>query len=240
MSGTSTHVVLTGAGGGLGRVILEEVLNRPEVSRVTAFSSRPADYIQSLNFSKTQQALKKLVWVQCDFSNREENFQALLPADGPHECPLVLIHNAGTLAKNVPGQWMESSARTMWEVNFWSALRLTYLLLPAMAPGSHIVNIGSMGGFQGSVKFPGLALYSASKAALACWTECLAAELADRRIHVNCLALGSADTDMLRHAFPGYTAPVTAERMGRFVADFALYSGQLFNGKVIPVAMTTP
>jgi NAD(P)-dependent dehydrogenase (short-subunit alcohol dehydrogenase family) len=97
-----------------------------------------------------------------------------------------------------------------------------------------------MGGFQDSAKFPGLVAYSASKAALACMAQCLAEEFRERGIRSNCLALGSVDTEMLRGAFPGYRAPVTAEAMGNHVADFALNGHRLYNGKVLPVAVTTP
>lgn len=97
-----------------------------------------------------------------------------------------------------------------------------------------------MGAFQGSAKFAGLSAYSASKAALHTLTECLALELADRQIKVNCLALGSAQTEMLEQAFPGYQSPVMAFEMGKYIADFALTGHRFFNGKILPVAVTTP
>jgi len=97
-----------------------------------------------------------------------------------------------------------------------------------------------MGGFQGSAKFPGLSAYSAGKAALHNLTECLALELADQGIKVNCLALGSAQTEMLEKAFPGYQSPVMAFEMGKYIADFSITGHHFFNGKVLPVAATTP
>jgi NAD(P)-dependent dehydrogenase (short-subunit alcohol dehydrogenase family) len=109
-----------------------------------------------------------------------------------------------------------------------------------MPQGSHILNIGSMGGFQGSVKFAGLSAYSASKAALHTLTECLALELAGQEIKVNCLAIGSAQTEMLEQAFPGYQSPVMAFEMGKYIADFSITGHRFFNGKVLPVAVTTP
>lgn len=109
-----------------------------------------------------------------------------------------------------------------------------------MREGGHIVNISSMGGFQGSVKFPGLSAYSASKGALAILTECLAEELKDKNIKVNCLALGSSQTEMFEAAFPGMQAGTLAFEMGRYVADFALNGSKYFNGKIIPVSNTTP
>jgi hypothetical protein len=59
-------------------------------------------------------------------------------------------------------------------------------------------------------------------------------------ISINCLALGSVQTEMLEEAFPGYKAPVLASEMGKFIGDFALNGNRFFNGKIIPVALTTP
>ena len=128
----------------------------------------------------------------------------------------------------------------MLQSNVVSHFRMIQNILPLMQSGSHILNIGSMGGFQGSVKFPGLSAYSASKAALHTLTECLAFELADTGIKINCLALGSAQTEMLEAAFPGYQSPIMAFEMGKYVADFAKTGHKFFNGKILPVAVTTP
>ncbi len=128
----------------------------------------------------------------------------------------------------------------VFSVNVKAPMLLIQALLPLMKPGSHIVNIGSMGGVQGSVKFPGLSAYSASKGALAVLTECLAEELKDRQIAVNCLAFGAVQTEMLAKAFPGYEAPVSAGKMAEFVADFALNGNRYFNGKILPVSLSTP
>lgn len=97
-----------------------------------------------------------------------------------------------------------------------------------------------MGGFQGSSKYPGLSYYSASKAAIACLTECLAVELKQFGIKVNCLALGAVQTEMLAEAFPGYAAPVSSEEMGEYIAGFALTGQKFYNGKILPVAVTNP
>ena len=152
----------------------------------------------------------------------------------------ILINNAGTLISKEFSEITDSEAREMMEVNFFAPVEIIRTLLPLMNKGAHIVNISSMGGFQGSAKFKGLSYYSASKAALACISECLAGEFQDLKISVNCLALGSVQTEMLENAFPGYKAPVTAGEMGRFIADFALNGSKIYNGKIIPVALTTP
>jgi NAD(P)-dependent dehydrogenase (short-subunit alcohol dehydrogenase family) len=128
----------------------------------------------------------------------------------------------------------------MIHVNLSAPARLIQCLLPMMKKGSHVVNISSMGGFQGSQKFPGLSIYSATKAGLASLTECLAEEYKGTGISFNCLALGATDTEMLNEAFPGYKAPFTAEEMASFIVDFALTKHKFMNGKIIPVTISTP
>jgi NAD(P)-dependent dehydrogenase (short-subunit alcohol dehydrogenase family) len=152
----------------------------------------------------------------------------------------VLINNAGVLINKPFSQLLELDFVEMLQSNFIGHVRIIQALLQLMPPGSHILNIGSMGGFQGSVKFAGLSAYSASKAALHTLTECLAIELADAGIKVNCLALGSAQTEMLEQAFPGYQSPVMAFEMGKYIADFSVTGHKFFNGKVLPVAVSTP
>jgi NAD(P)-dependent dehydrogenase (short-subunit alcohol dehydrogenase family) len=152
----------------------------------------------------------------------------------------ILINNAGVLINKPFTELEESDFVEMLQSNFIGHVRITQALLPLMPADAHIVNIGSMGGFQGSAKFPGLSAYSASKAALHTLTECLAQELTEKKISVNCLALGSAQTEMLEKAFPGYESPVLAFEMGKYIADFALSGHKFFNGKILPVAVTTP
>jgi len=154
----------------------------------------------------------------------------------------ALINNAGLLINEPFPSLNIKSWRTIFEVNLFGVVQLVQALLPQLSTANkaHVVNIGSMGGVQGSSKFPGLSAYSASKAAIANLTECLAEELKDKNISVNCLALGAIQTEMLAEAFPGYEAPVTSKAMAAYLAEFALNGHQFHNGKIIPVAISTP
>jgi short-subunit dehydrogenase len=152
----------------------------------------------------------------------------------------IIINIAGFLIVKDFLDVTNDEARLMMETNFFGPASMIRILKPIMNEGSHIVNISSMGGFQGSVKYKGLSYYSASKAALACLTECLANELKEYGIHVNCLALGSVQTEMLNEAFPGYKAPVDAKQMAEFISGFALTGHKFFNGKILPVAVGNP
>ena len=152
----------------------------------------------------------------------------------------ILINMAGALVSEEFMKMEEKDARSMMETNFFGPASVIRIIKPLMPPGSHIVNVSSMGGYQGSVKFSGLSYYSSSKAAIACLSECLAEEFKDDDISVNCLALGSVQTEMLKEAFPGYKAPVEAAEIAPFIAWFAVNCHKFMNGRIIPVAMKNP
>ena len=153
----------------------------------------------------------------------------------------IIINNAGALVNKPFHELDQLDFVSMLQTNFLGHVKMIQHSLPFFpVRGGHIVNIGSMGGYTGSIKFPGLAAYSASKGALHTLTECLAVELEKSKIKVNCLALGSAQTEMLEKAFPGYISPVKAAEMGQLIADFAMTGHRFFNGKVLPVSVTTP
>lgn len=152
-----------------------------------------------------------------------------------------LVNNAGFL-KAVPFlELTEEDWNAHYRVNLLAPALLVKELAPLFGPdGGHIVNISSMGGFQGSRKFPGLSAYSAMKGALAILTESMAAELNGKNLCVNALCLGAVQTEMLEEAFPGFQAPVQPDRMGRWIAEFLVHGHRLFNGKILPVSLTDP
>jgi NAD(P)-dependent dehydrogenase (short-subunit alcohol dehydrogenase family) len=154
----------------------------------------------------------------------------------------ILVNNAGLLVKKPIMKLNPEDVNRMMTVNFTAPMVLIRTLIPLLerAGASHVVNIGSMAGVQGSRKFMGLSAYSATKAALHILTECLAVEFAEAGVHFNALALGSVQTEMLGEAFPGLQAPLKDSEMAEFVYDFALNGKKYFNGKTIPVALSTP
>ncbi|MCU0455860.1 MAG: SDR family oxidoreductase [Bacteroidales bacterium] len=152
----------------------------------------------------------------------------------------ILVNMAGSLVVEDFMKFSTAKARELMEINFFGPASLIRALRPLMRKGSHIVNISSMGGYQGSSKYRGLSYYSASKAAIACLSECLAEEFRDSGIAVNCLALGAVETSMFKEAFPGHTAPVKPGEMAGFIAGFAINGNRFFSGKVLPVAGSNP
>ncbi|MGV3612575.1 MAG: SDR family NAD(P)-dependent oxidoreductase [Fluviicola sp.] len=151
-----------------------------------------------------------------------------------------LIHNAGFIAVKPFLELTREDIQNCYQVNVLSVMEITQVCIPKMKPGGHIVMISSIGGFQGSSKFPGLVAYSTSKAALVSLTELLAEEFKDSGISINCLCLGAVQTEMMEEAFPGYIAPHQPAEIAAFIVDFALNNGKYFHGKIIPVSVSNP
>lgn len=152
----------------------------------------------------------------------------------------VLVNNAGSLLNKPFAETTVQDFERVYLVNVFGVAELTRILLPKMYKDSHVVTISSMGGVQGSMKFPGLAAYSSSKAAVITLTELWAEEFKETGPSFNVLALGAVQTEMLAEAFPGYEAPVTALEMATYIKDFALTGNKLYNGKLLQVSNSTP
>ena len=227
------NIVITGASKGIG---FETVLTLANQGHTVIATARSLD---KLNALPVKSAAGRIIPVAADLSS-ETGISPILEEAWKLPRVDVLINNAGTLI-NKP--FMDTSLKDwnyLLEVNLLSAVRLVKALKPNFGEGSHIVNISSMGGFQGSEKFPGLAAYSTSKGALSILTECLSAEFSGDGIAVNCLCLGAVQTEMLSEAFPGYEAPVQPEEMAAFISDFAINAHKYMNGRVLPVALNNP
>jgi NAD(P)-dependent dehydrogenase (short-subunit alcohol dehydrogenase family) len=152
----------------------------------------------------------------------------------------IVINNAGKLINKPFENLTYDDFLEVYKVNVFGVAALTRQLIPFLKKVSHVVNISSIGGVQGSVKFSGLAAYSSSKGALLTLTELLAEEYKEKQISFNALALGAVQTEMLEEAFPDYQAPVTAKEMAAYIFDFALTGNQFYNGKILQVSSTTP
>jgi len=152
----------------------------------------------------------------------------------------VLINNAGSLINKPFLEISSTEFEEVYKVNVFATATLTRLMLPMINTKGHVVNITSMGGVQGSSKFPGLSAYSSSKGATVILTELLAEEFKKTGPSFNSLALGAVQTEMLEEAFPGYQAPLNAAQMAEYIVDFALNGHQFYNGKVLPISSSTP
>lgn len=225
-------ICITGCSRGLGKSIAQRFLleNDYEVYAIT----RNPDLLADIKENHEQY----FQIIEADISTeegREAAYNELKSLDGLD----VLIHNAGKLLYKEFTDISQSELLDIYNVNVFSPFLLTQKLFPLFNK-THIINISSVGGVEGSLKFKGLSAYSSSKAALNCLTEMWSEEFKETNNAFNCLALGSVETEMFKEAFPGYTASSTSEEMAEYIFNFAIEAQKVMRGKIISVSKSNP
>jgi enoyl-[acyl-carrier protein] reductase III len=139
-----------------------------------------------------------------------EEVEALGPLD-------VLIHNAATGVIRPALETEDKHWDWTLNANARALLSLTRTVAPAMAPGSSIVAISSLGSIRVLENYT---LVGVSKAALEALLRYLAVELAPQGIRVNAVSAGVVETGALEH-FPNREEMLTsgaANPAGRLVS----------------------
>ena len=235
------NIIVTGASRGIGCELVK-ILSADSKNTLLALSrnSQKLEELKKECLSFNPSA--KVIPIVCDLGDKNSIHQIQSEITKHIKTVNVLVNNAGAIVNKSFSEITADDLEYVYNVNVFSVVRLIQTVLPLMdkSKRAHIVNISSIGGVQGSLKFSGLSAYSSSKAALVCLTECLAEEFKEKNIAFNCLALGATQTEMLNEAFPGYKAPLSALQMATFIANFSLTAHQYMNGKIIPVSLSNP
>lgn len=224
------NIIITGTSRGIGFELAQ--LFAKEGHQVLALSrnDQPCKNLQ----------LKNVVSLSCDLSMDAQIKKAedYVKENWTHVD--ILINNSGLLINKPFNEITSQDFLEVYQVNVFGVAALTKAVLQYMKKEGHVVNISSMGGIQGSMKFPGLSAYSSAKGAVITLTELLAEEYKETGPSFNVLALGAVQTEMLEEAFPGYKAPLTAKEMATYLMDFALNGNKYYNGKILQVSSSTP
>ena len=222
------NIVITGASRGIG-FELTKLFSKKE-DTVLALA-RNVSELSNLNLPNV---------IPFQFDLLEQDYSPILQKIESWSGIDIIINNAGSLINKPFKEISNQELNDVYQLNVFSPFRLISDLFPYMSSDAHTVNISSVGGVQGSVKFPGLSAYSSSKGALAILTECLAQEFSQTNLRFNALALGAVQTKMLEEAFPGFQAQISPEQMARYIYRFAVLDKDLYNGKVLSVSFSTP
>ena len=224
------NIVITGTSRGIGFELAQQFANEGHQVIALSRNSVPLEKINHKNILPFATDLMDEASLAKAASTIVEKFEQID----------ILIHNAGMLVNKPFEELTSQDFLKVYQVNVFAVAQLTQKLVPHMKSGSHVITISSMGGIQGSMKFPGLAAYSSAKGAVITLSELLAEEYKDKGIAFNVLALGAVQTEMLEEAFPGYQAPITAKEMADYIYNFALTGNKIYNGKVLQVSSSTP
>ncbi|WP_297802944.1 SDR family oxidoreductase [uncultured Polaribacter sp.] len=224
------NVVITGTSRGIGFELAKQFAENGHKVLALSRNTKP---LQNFNHKNI-----KVISVDLSINSDLNKVSDFIKSNWKHVD--ILINNAGKLINKPFTDLSSDDFLEVYKVNVFAVAELTKLMIPFMEKGSHVITVSSMGGIQGSMKFPGLAAYSSAKGAVITLSELLAEEYKEQQIAFNILALGAVQTEMLAEAFPDYKAPLSASEMANYIFDFSLTGNKFYNGKVLQVSSTTP
>jgi 3-oxoacyl-[acyl-carrier protein] reductase len=188
---TERVVIITGGSRGLGAGIVQSYLDSGDLV-ATCARSRTAEIDK---WSADPGTADRLLFAEVDLSDRSATSEFVKSVVARWGHVDVLINNAGVARDGILAMADEDDIDTVIDLNLKGTLFITKLVSRRMlARGSgHIVNISSIVGLSG---YRGLAVYSATKAAMDGMTRALSRELGGRGIIVNSIAPGYLRTEM--------------------------------------------
>lgn len=188
--------VITGGNSGIGFGIAEAFRNEGAVGAITGRNQTTLD--------KSVEALGTgFIGIKGNVTNVEDlenTFKQTSDAFGKID---VLVVNAGGVVDGVPlgsiGDVTEQGYDLYMDLNLKSAYFTVQKSLPYMNDGASIILIGSSAAHRAA---PGMAIYSAAKAAIISLAKGLSLDLLSRKIRVNALSPGSIDTPVFEKLVP--------------------------------------
>ena len=193
-----THVVVTGAGTGIGRAIALRLA--AEGARLSLLA-RDAARLEETAARVREEHGGEVVVSSCDIRDAaavERAFDAAREAHGPLR---ALVANSGIGGPNAPGA--EDRFLDLVDTNLsgtYRCLRAAQARLEDSGGARHLVVVSSI---LARIGVPGYTGYCASKAGLLGLVRALAAELAPAEVQVNAVCPGWVDTAMARQGIQG-------------------------------------
>lgn len=180
--------LVTGASRGLGRALVQTVLDRGHI--VVAGVRNPAS-VESF-----QAAPGRIELVELDVTSEHQPAEAVRVAIERFGRLDIVVNNAGAGLLGAVEETTPAQAAALFDLNLLGPLRIIRAALPEMRVrgAGTVVNISSLGGFAGSA---GNGAYGATKFALEGLSEALAAEVAPLGIRVLVIEPGFFRTDFL-------------------------------------------
>ncbi len=182
--------VVTGSGRGIGRAIAVR-LAREGVRVVVNAKRGLSEVLETIKI--IEEVGGEATYVMADVSTREGCKALIDKAVGSYGKLDILVNNAGLGLYSTFDGLTDSVIEKQIAVNFKSVIYCSQEAVHYMRDGGVIVNIASLAGIR---PLPGLAVYSAMKAAVIQLTKSMAIELASRKIRVFSVAPGFVRTKM--------------------------------------------
>jgi len=184
----NTNILLTGATGGIGNSILENLVNAE--ANVVATGTND----EKLNKIKNKYQSVKVEKFDISKHNEIESFINNVCEKLDNKID-VLINNAGVTSDNLSIRMKEEEWKKVIDINLTSTFLLSKNSIKKMLKNKKgkIINITSVVGHTGNI---GQANYTASKAGLVAMSKSFALEYGKKNININCVSPGFITTEM--------------------------------------------
>lgn len=184
------HILITGANRGIGRAVAHMCAGE---GAHLILANRTSDPAVLDEFRQAGAASVKEIPVDLGTSEGIESFLR----DNGHLRVDILFNNAGQLTGGLLEEQDPREIRAMLHVNLLSLIRLTQTFLPGMIERKcgKIINHSSV---SADMHFPAASTYSASKAAVSAFTECLRTELGGTGVTTLLLITPGIETRMFK------------------------------------------
>jgi NAD(P)-dependent dehydrogenase (short-subunit alcohol dehydrogenase family) len=235
--------IVTGGGTGIGRA---SALSLARLGMAVVVAGRRPQPLADSAGAIVAEGGRALAF-PCDLGGSDAPGALVAAAAGEFGRVDAIVNNAATIAVKPLAEWRTDELDEHFAVNVRAPFMLVQAAVPALrqSPVAAVVNISSS---SASMVRPGQSVYGMSKAALEYVTKSLAAELAEDRIRVNCIAPGPVDTpihatwaDDLDEAYRWLSGQVplgriaTADELAQWVVNLIAPAAAWVTGVVIPV-----
>lgn len=236
------NIIITGANRGIGKAMLS-------IFAEAGFNIWACARKQNSDFEEylSEISSKNKIWIKpvyFELTDEDSLFNGVQSIFADKEPIDVLINNAGISTVGLLNNSQIDDIRTVFEINYFSVLRLIQLVSKKMLIKRKgvIINIASIAGIEPQ---PGKIAYGSSKAAVILMTQCLAKELGPLGIRVNAIAPGPIETEMINQYEDDMLKQLKIEsslrRLGKpeEIAHTALFlasdNSSYINGEIIKV-----
>jgi short-subunit dehydrogenase len=195
---TSKVWYVTGASQGLGLILVKKLLENGY--RVAATSRDAHTLSQAVGLIDRNRFLPLAV----DLNNLDSINDSIQQTQAAFGRIDVVVNNAGYGMTGAVEEISEQDIRNIFNVNVFAIIGVVKSVLPVMRKqgSGYIINIGSVAGFVGS---PGWTVYSATKAAVAAFSEVLALDVKEFDIKVTVVEPSGFRTGFLTKDSLAYT-----------------------------------
>ncbi|PKL25723.1 MAG: short-chain dehydrogenase [Spirochaetae bacterium HGW-Spirochaetae-3] len=191
-------IVVTGAGGGIGRQLVLKLLGKG--ASVAAVDINAAALEDTRRQAGAEAEAGRITLHRADITDRAAVARLPKEIKAVHGRIDGLINNAGVIQDFIPlADLQDSAIERQMNINFYGMMNMTRAFIPYLAERGEacIGNVSSMGGF---LPVPGQAVYGASKAAVKIATEGLRMELSRTGIGVSLIIPGGVETDIKKNS----------------------------------------